>query len=111
VKIVAFVLATMQSQETCPDAVAAFECPRKGVQAAGISLFRKRSRRQPVAFAWQKRWRDFEFSAKCGVRRHGEAAAALWIVDSNAFDEVKAGSRYACRRTPNLALLVTFLFL
>jgi hypothetical protein len=29
----------MRSQETCPDAVAAFERPRKGVQAAGISLF------------------------------------------------------------------------
>jgi hypothetical protein len=29
----------MQSQETCPDAVAAFERPRKGVQAAvGIFL-------------------------------------------------------------------------
>src|SRR5712692_2394249 len=43
-----------QSQETCPDDVAAFEYPRKGVQAAGNFSFRKRSRRQPVAFAQEK---------------------------------------------------------
>src|SRR5437870_13137667 len=37
---------TMQSQETCPDVLAAFERPRKGVQAAvGIFL----SGRDPVA--------------------------------------------------------------
>src|SRR5712692_2703206 len=28
----------------------------------GIFPFRKRSRRQPVAFVWQERWRDFVFS-------------------------------------------------
>jgi len=39
VKIAAEFKAAMQSQETCPDAVAAFERPRKGVQAAGNSLF------------------------------------------------------------------------
>jgi iron complex transport system substrate-binding protein len=54
VKIAAKFKAAMQSQETCPDAVAAFERPRKGVQAAGISLFRKRSRRQPAAFVWHR---------------------------------------------------------
>jgi iron complex transport system substrate-binding protein len=54
----------MKSQETCPDAVAAFERPRKGVQAAGISLFRKRSRRQPAAFAWQRGRRVLYFQLR-----------------------------------------------
>jgi len=83
VKIAARFEATMKSQETCPNAVAAFERPRKGVQAVGNSLFRKRSRRQPVAFARQKGRRDFVFSAKFGVRRQNEAATALWIADLN----------------------------
>jgi len=27
----------------------------------GVFLFQRRSRRQPVVFAWQERWRDFGF--------------------------------------------------
>src|SRR6266536_1655647 len=41
-------------------------------------------------------------TAKCGVRRQSEAATALWILKGFKARQSKAGSRYACRRTPNL---------
>jgi len=36
----------MKSQETCPNAIAAFERPRKGVQAAAGNSAQKKSRRR-----------------------------------------------------------------
>ena len=58
-----------QSQETCPNAERSFErLAQKGVQAAvGILPFKKRSRRQPVAFARQKRWRGLSYSSNRAV--------------------------------------------
>src|SRR6266446_1175054 len=83
-----------KSQETCPNAICSLRTPRARVFRPPWEFSsQKRSRRQPVAFAWQKGRRDFVFSANFGVRRQRQRFGFT--------ERSKAASRYACRGTPN----------
>ena len=78
VKIVGSVERRCKSQETCPDAVAAFERPRKGVQAAGISLFPEKIPSPACRLCATERVTGFVFSISQGsLKRRNFSAPSL----------------------------------